>query len=153
MPAEPAAPSAREDRLQEALVAYLEEVDAGRPPDPAAFLARYPELASDLQAFLDTQERLDPLLAPLRAVSPARSLAEASAPTDDPEATAPCPLPSYAGEAPPAIPGYEILGVLGQGGMGVVYRARQVHMNRVVALKVIRASRLSGATARARFRT
>jgi tRNA A-37 threonylcarbamoyl transferase component Bud32 len=152
MRTEPAAPSAREDRLHEAVLVYLAEADAGRPPDPAAFLARYPDLAKDLQEFLATQDRLDPLLAPLRAVSPARSFVEASGPTDDPEATTPHPLQNYAGEPPPVIPGYEILGVLGQGGMGVVYRARQVHMNRVVALKVIRASRLPGAAGRERFR-
>ncbi|MFO0805832.1 MAG: WD40 repeat domain-containing serine/threonine-protein kinase [Gemmataceae bacterium] len=69
-------------------------------------------------------------------------------------ATAPFPHDSAVPERPvhPEIPGYELIRILGRGGMGLVYQARQLATNRTVAVKLMLAGELAGEAARQRFR-
>src|SRR5262245_32270148 len=51
----------------------------------------------------------------------------------------------------PVISGYEVESILGRGGMGVVYKARHLRLNRTVALKMMLAGRYAGPEERERF--
>jgi tetratricopeptide (TPR) repeat protein len=83
-----------------------------------------------------------------RRTEPAPDLPPLSAPrpADD------TPAPDGPLDAPPVVPGYEVLGELGRGGMGVVFEARQLRPSRTVALKLLRAGLPADADARRRFR-
>ena len=68
-----------------------------------------------------------------------------------PPPTRPCPPPPCLADLP-TVPGYEVEAGLGRGGMGVVYRARHLRLERPVALKMLLAGAYAAADERERFR-
>src|SRR5262249_7185087 len=114
-------------RLDALVLSYLQSQRAGAPLSRQQLLSENPDLVDDLNEFFADQDKVERVAAPLR-------------------------LLTIQPERGQKLGDYELLEVVAQGGMGVVYRARQRSLNRLVALKMVRAGILAGPLELLRFK-
>ena len=115
--------------IDEAIESFFALAHTGTPPDVEAFLAAHPEHADELRELLPVLLEMETYGRNLRSGGRAEST------------------------VPPDLSGtdYEIVRLLGRGGMGTVWEARQISLNRTVAVKTFRPPARNGDVWRERF--
>ena len=141
--------------LDQALAEYLANCDSGASPDRQAFLQRYPsEVREKLEHLLSAADWIEQLAGPSVAELAKLDQGQSSAEVDSQVTHSSETLPlnestkhkkiEHTGPVLPCRFGdYELLKVIGRGGMGVVYYATQKHLDRPVAIKMIRSGALA----------
>ncbi len=115
----------RDQQLEAVIADYIRACETGLAPDRREILERHPELADELRQFFGQRDRMNQMVEPMRGFGEAVALA-----------VGPGQKLNYVGN-------YELLEEIARGGMGVVYKARQTTLGRIVAVKMIVSGRLA----------
>ncbi len=149
--------------LDEVIAEYLLHVADGQPVSREQLIRDYPDLADPLREFFANHDRMGAMLAlNQRETSRAPLTSDAEQATlppkrQDADATLDFPSPLDSVSLTPlterrTFGDYELLEEVARGGMGVVFKARQIRLNRIVALKMILSGQLACSEDVQRFR-
>jgi eukaryotic-like serine/threonine-protein kinase len=136
----------RDEQLAGILAGLVEQARSGNPPDLEATARAHPELAAELRQLWAVAALADDFV----SAHGSQNGALAGFPVTLAGAS-----PGHVGDLaalPAEFGDYELLERIGEGGMGVVFRARQKSLGRIVALKMIQRAALASAADVARFR-
>jgi WD40 repeat protein/tRNA A-37 threonylcarbamoyl transferase component Bud32 len=119
-----------EERLDEIIADYLLKRETGESVGPEALIASHPEFADEIREFFADEAQMQGIASPLASPVISRR------PVLD--------KIHYFGD-------YELIEEIARGGMGIVYKANQTSLNRIVAVKMILAGHLASETDAKRF--
>ncbi|SFI76355.1 serine/threonine-protein kinase [Planctomicrobium piriforme] len=125
----------RDDRLATALDLLTAQQRGGDPVQLETVLQKFPDLAEEIQSLWATAQLADQL----------GQFCSSSPPVDNEPPEAP------AGPRKMVLGDYQLLEEIGRGGMGIVFRARQRHPERIVAVKMLLRGEFATSVHRARF--
>jgi serine/threonine protein kinase/WD40 repeat protein len=152
---DPALSNSMPDPLQDLIADFLDAEYRGQPLDREAWLARHASVADSLKDFLANHDRMknavpsaleDVTLPPNSHTHNDATLPPDKGATWESRSSAVGDRLRYFGD-------YELVEEIARGGMGVVYKALQINLNRIVALKMILAGQLASEQDVQRFRT
>ncbi|MBS0265450.1 MAG: serine/threonine protein kinase, partial [Planctomycetes bacterium] len=141
-------------RLNAILAELIQQTEAGLTPDLDEVVRRNPEFTNELREFFQDKARFDLVARPFRPeidVAAGPVLAEATFLSSEAQSDAQPASAIGVGKKLRYFGDYELLEEVARGGMGVVYKARQSTLKRIVALKMILSGQLAGADAVNRF--
>lgn len=127
----------RDSQIEGAIAEYLAATEAHLEFDIPSWLRKNPAIADELEVFIQDHQR---------------ALGIAGVTHKDAKSSHSAPRSWDSSQMPARIGSYQILEEIGRGGMGIVFRAKHLELQREVALKLIRSGEFANAEETARFK-